>query len=89
MSTICTILQRLQANKELQGALYKKAALSFFSPLAAECGYSFAYDLYQLTTQLSLSIDSGNNNFSVKDRGYFSYIFSLRIFLNGVLLHRN
>lgn len=81
MSTIYKILQRLQVNKELQGGLEWKPALSFFF-LAAECGYSFAYHLYQLTTKFSLSIDSGNNNFSVKKRGYFSEIFFLRIFLN-------
>lgn len=67
----------------------KKLPYHFFF-LAAECGYSFAYHLYQLTTKFSLSIDSGNNNFSVKKRGYFSEIFFLRIFLNErTLLHRN
>lgn len=90
MSTIYKILQRLQVNKELQGGLVKKSCLIFFFLLAVECGYSFAYHLYQLTTKLSLSVDSGNNNFSVKERGYFSEMFFLRIFLKeGDVLHRN
>lgn len=70
-------------------ALYKKAALSIFFSLL-QIGYSFAYHLYQLTTELSLPIDSENKIFSVKGRGYFSEIFFLQIFLNRrALLHPN